>query len=203
MLKAAWLVLLLGAGACRPAAAPATPVSKTGPIVASTAGGGVVDAHLLFRAEPPTKLLGKVQSYLEEQDLVSTLESNGDSSKLLVPYNDEALGSSWTMQLTIVNSGGSERAVQVRVQGGFFIDRSVDEARVLYLLNEQHKQSWGGTFALDDDGEVLGRWALNMPSSVGLPASYVHDVIVRIGMGWQELRAAMLGAGIENVRDDA
>jgi hypothetical protein len=192
------LVLLLAA--CRPAAAPVTPVSKTGPIVAST-GSPLTDGFTLFRAEGETKMLGKVQAYLEEQQLRSTLESSGDGSKLLVRYADDDTGTAWTVQLTVIDSGGKERAVRARVQGNFFVDLDADEEGVLAVLNLHHKRTWGGTFILDDDGEVLGAWALNLPSSAGLPASYVHDVIVRLGMGWQALLADLSEAGVENVRE--
>jgi hypothetical protein len=196
VLKAAWLVLLLGAGACRPAAAPATPVSKTGPIVAST-GAPAVDGFTLFRAEGETKMLGKVQAYLEQQELISTLEVDSDGAKLLVPY--EADDHRWTLQLRVIDSGGSERAIQVRVQGDFFVDYGRDEALTLKVINQHHRTVWGGTFSIDTDGEVLGRWALNLPSAAGLPASYVHDVIVRLGMAWQDLRQALLEADIVNL----
>lgn len=199
MLKAVGLVLALAAAAaCRPAAAPATPVSKTGPIVAST-GSPVTDGFTLFRAEGETKMLGKVQAYLEQQDLVSTLEVDADGAKLLVPY--AADDHSWTLQLRVIDSGGNERAVQIRVQGDFFVDYGRDEARTLTLINDHHRRVWGGTFSVDTDGEVLGRWALNLPSAAGLPASYVHDVIVRLGMAWQDLRQALLEGGIANLHE--
>ena len=197
-MKAA-LALVLLLGACRPVTGAATPVSKTGPILASTGNPTAADPYTLFRAESVTKMLGKVQAYLEQQDLRSTLEADGDGSKLLVSYSNDQ--SSWTCQLRVIESGGSERAVQVRIQGNFFIDLDDDGETVLELLNAHHKQWWGGTFSLDDDGEVLGRWPLNLPSAAGLHATYVHDVIIRLGMAWRDLREALLTAGVTNLRD--
>ncbi len=191
------LTLSLLAGCVHSAPKPAA--DKTAPIFASTTTPGG-DPFTMFRAEGAPAMLGKIQRYLTEKELKSSLEADGDDSTLTLAFeNDDTV---WRLLVGVFDSGGAERAVSVRLRADFYVDADKQGAEVMAILNQHHRDVWGGTFMLDDDGEILGRWPLNFPTAAGLHASYVHDVIVRLGMAWKALRESLLGGGIVNTHAD-
>ncbi|MCB9787472.1 MAG: YbjN domain-containing protein [Deltaproteobacteria bacterium] len=80
-----------------------------------------------------------------------------------------------------------ERVVIVRLLTRVRVPSARRDA-VFEVLNRRNAEYWAGTFYVHPkDGEIEGRWALNIPAGETLRTGFVFDAVVRLVSVWGDL----------------
>lgn len=143
-----------------------------------------------------------------EQELVRSLKERHEIVSELVVHNNDAIvltsfrteSEHWRITINSESSSkdGSHRVVMVVLDGDFGIGvRDLEKARA--LINDHNRRYWAGVFFVDDENDILGKWALNMPG-VGMHPEMVADAVQRLSQSWLELLNEAKTSGLARVR---
>jgi spermidine/putrescine-binding protein len=115
---------------------------------------------------------------------------NGDDLWLELPMKDEPMPRYRlvidTQSLNKDNTGRViERGVRIQALTGVKVPET-RRAAVLRVLNDFNRDKVFSAVYLDNDGEIMLDWTLNVMAS-GLDTEYVYDVLVREEKLWREL----------------
>lgn len=139
-----------------------------------------------------------VRSLKEEHSIASELVLHNDDAVVLTSFRTDA--EQWRVTINSESSSrdGRHRVVMVVLDGDFGIGvRDMEKARA--LINEHNSRYWAGVFFIDDENDILGKWALNMPG-VGMHPEMVADAVQRLSQSWLELLSVAETQGIVRVR---
>lgn len=131
-------------------------------------------------------------------ELTSELRVRGDDAILVTSISSDDERWNLTIDTESSTRDGTQRVVMVYLDGDFGVQKS-DVEQMRELLNKHNEGYWAGVFFLDEDDDILGKWAINIPG-VGVHPEQVADAIHRLSQSWLELLSTAKEEGIERIR---
>ncbi|MCE5240558.1 YbjN domain-containing protein [bacterium] len=160
----------------------------------TTCVGGVcwADGDVLTVTQDESSMERVIEQYLKEAHQLTAREKVLENDDLVLVYDmkgDPAPNYAITVDTQSVHKTESGRVVERAVTAQVFTGIKVPaekSAAVMKAINEASRDSWFFAGYIDDDGEVVIQWNVNVMSQ-GLHAEYVFDMVARMDKSWAKL----------------
>lgn len=155
--------------------------------------------ELLYPVGDESSLESSLRDYLQvKHQLVSELRVVEQDAVLLTSFASDQEHWNVTVDSEPSTRDGSQRVIMVYLDGDYGVEKK-DVERMREVIEKHNRSFWAGTFYLDEEDDILGKWAINIPG-VGVHPEQVADAMQRLSQSWLELLNLAKDEGIGRVR---
>ena len=132
------------------------------------------------------QVVTKLKATAEELKIVTVIEKNDNESTLNMGFKTDAFKALLVFNSVQIPSDSNKKYSVVIINFFTNVEVAKDKDKVLEVLNQFHNEYWSGTFSIDDNNKIKGKFSVLIPPD-GMNGNAVFAGSMMILQGWEML----------------